>query len=314
MSDSGQRRISRELFLAGFGIALDEIDPWAIDRMTSLLDEQDFRAGDVLYSRGDAPDHIYFMQDGAVRMSKPGSSPWTFRGRWLLGVYDAFSEQGRTRDAVALTDFHTMHVSVPSWLELLEDNPRLARAAVTNSARGVAQLEERLPTGPPRPPRVVSPLGPARSARLSLVDRLAALVDVRMLRGAGVQALVDLAADSEEVSFERDQVILPRGVERDRMLLVVDGEVLSSRADPPVERRHVAGDIVGGVCAFGSPALAWEARALSPGVGIAFAIEAWFDLMEEHFDLVRSTLAALMRRRELLMDHLAEASGGLVLT
>jgi CRP-like cAMP-binding protein len=314
MSESGQLHISRALFLAGFGIDIDAIDPWAIDRMTSLLDEQDFRAGDRLYARGDPPDHIYFMQDGAVQMSKPGRAPWTFRGRWLLGVYDAFSDQGRTRDAMALSDFHAMQVPAAPWLELLEDSPPLARAAVTNSARSVAQLEERSPKGPPRPPRVVSPLAAVRSGPLSLVDRLAALVDVGMLRGAGVQALVDLAADSEEVSFDRDQVILPRGVERKWMFLVVDGEILSTRADPVLERHHLPGDIIGGVSAFGAPALAWEAKALSPGRCIAFAIEAWFDLMEEHFDLVRSTLAALLRRRELLMEHLAEEAGGLVLT
>jgi hypothetical protein len=36
--------------------------------------------------------------------------------------------------------------------------------------------------------------------------------------------------------------------------------------------------------------------------------------MEEHFDLVSSTLSALGARRDLLIDHLAEESGDLVLT
>jgi CRP-like cAMP-binding protein len=313
MSESGLR-ISRELFLAGFGTQVASIEPWILDRMTSMIDEQDFRAGDLLFSRGDSPEFLYFMRDGAVQMSAPGKAPWTFRGRWLLGAFDAVSGQGRTRDAKVLADFHAMKVPIPGWMELLEDSPRLARAAVTNIALGVAQLEARSPTAPPRPPRVVSPLGTAHPGPLSLVDRLAALVDVRMLRGAGVQALVDLAAASEEVAFDRGLVLFPRGIERDRMILLVEGEVVCSRADPDVERRYGPGDIVGGACGFGQQALAWDAKATAPGRGVAFPIEAWFDLMEEHFDLVQSTMTALFVRRELLLEHVAEASGGIVLT
>jgi CRP-like cAMP-binding protein len=313
MPEPRDSRISRELFLAGFGIELASVDPWVIDRMTSLLEEQDFRSGDVLFTRGDPPAFLYFMQEGAVQMSKPGRAPWTFRGRWLLGVHDAVAE-GRSRDAKALVDFRGMRVPITGWMELLEDSPSLARAAVMNAARSVSRLEERSPSGPPRPPRVMSPLLARALGPLSLVDRLAALVDVRMLRGAGVQALVDLAATSEEVFFDRDQIVFPRGAERERMVLLVEGEVLATRLDPAVERRYGPGDIVGGVNGFGQPSLAWEASATMPGRGIAFPIESWFDLMEEHFDLVRSTFSALMVRRELLLEHLAEASGGLVLT
>jgi CRP-like cAMP-binding protein len=313
MPEAKGSRISRELFLAGFGIELSAIDPWVIDRMTSMLEEHDYRSGERLFARGDPPEHIYFMQDGAVRMSKLGRAPWTFKGRWLLGVHDAMAE-ARSRDAHAVVDFPAMTVPIAGWLELLEDSPSLTRAGVTNSARGVARLEERLPSDPPRPPRVVSALSAKPNGPLSLVDRLAALVDVRMLRGAGVQALVDLAATSEEVFFHAGQVVFPRGVERERMVLVLEGEILSSRVDPDVERRHGPGDIVGGVNGFGPPALAWEATATAAGRGVAFSIEGWFDLMEEHFDLVRSTFSALMARRELLLEHLAEPSGELVLT
>jgi hypothetical protein len=218
------------------------------------------------------------------------------------------------REAVALKDFHAMKVPITGWQDLLEDSPALARRAVMNSAAGLALLEERVPKGLPRPPRVVSPLGAAHPGALTLVDRLAALVDVRMLRGAGVQALVDLAAASEEVSFEKDQLLFPRGFERLHMLLLVDGEVQASRQDPAMERQYGPGDVVGGVSAFGPQALPWEVRALTFGRGIAFPIEAWVDLMEEHFDLVRSVLAALLVRRELILEHLAEAEGGIVLT
>jgi CRP-like cAMP-binding protein len=313
MPDPLGARISRELFLAGFGVELTAIPPWVVDRMTALLEEHEFRAGDKLFRLGDPPEYLYFMREGSVRLTKPGRAAWTFQGRWLLGIHDAFSD-ARSRDAEALVDFGAMRVPISGWVELLEDSPALARAGVMNSARGLSRLEERSPGGPPRPPRVVSPFPAPAKGPLTLVDRLAALVDVRMLRGAGVQALVDLAATSEEVHFDQDQIIFPRGVERERIMLLVDGEARSERADPAVERRYAAGDLVGGVNGFGAHALPWEARATSAGRGVAFRIESWFDLMEEHFDLVRSTFAALTARRELVLEHLAEAEGGLVLT
>jgi hypothetical protein len=36
--------------------------------------------------------------------------------------------------------------------------------------------------------------------------------------------------------------------------------------------------------------------------------------MDEHFDLVRAAIGALGLRREVLLEHLAEQSNGLVLT
>jgi CRP-like cAMP-binding protein len=140
------------------------------------------------------------------------------------------------------------------------------------------------------------------------------MVEVGLLRGGGVQALVDLAADSREVSFDVGSNVFPRGVQHQELIVLVEGEVLSTRVDPALERRYGPGDVVGGVAAFGTPALAWESRATTPVRGIAVDIEAWFELMEEHFDMVRSTLSAILARRELLLDYLAEASGGIVLT
>ncbi len=314
MPDRTPTKVGREIFLAGLGLDLDSIEPWVIDRMVSMLDDQDFHAGEVLFSRGDPPEFLYFMHDGEVRLTREGRAPWTYRGRWLIGAYDAVSEQGRARDAVAVRDFHAMRVPAADWLDLLEDSPRLAHAAVLNVARGVAELEKRVPGGLPQSPAHHPGALRRLPAALSLLERVAAMVDVSMLRGGGVQALVDLAADSQEVSFDLGSIVFPRGVQHQQLIVLVEGEVLSTRVDPALERRYGPGDVLGGVAAFGAPALAWESRATTPGRGIAVDIEAWFELMEEHFDMVRSTLSAILARRELLLDHLAEASGGIVLT
>lgn len=95
---------------------------------------------------------------------------------------------------------------------------------------------------------------------------------------------------------------------RTRVFLVVEGQVEGLHESPDVAYSFGPGDIVLGAGAFGVPALAWNARATSRARLLAFGGEDWLDLMEEHFDLVRSALAGLALERERLLDLLASNS------
>ena len=313
MSDDGLLRIGREIFLAALGMPLDDVDAWVIDRLTLILNEQEVHAGQILFTAGAPIEFIYFMRDGEVRFTREGAPPWTLRGRWFLGGFDAMGDRLATRTATAVGDFYGMRVSAVAWLEMLEDSFQLARSAVVNSSRALTQLEERIPTGAPTSRRE-APAFVAPPGALSLVERLAILLGVRLLRGTGVQALADLAAVSRQVSFAPGELIIERGIESEQLLLVVDGDVLAEREGPAVRRHYGPGDLVCGAAILGAVGDAWQARATTAVRGVSFPIDALFDLMEEHFDLVRSTLAAVGARRDLLLEHLASESNGLVLT
>ena len=271
MLDARRVRLGRELFLAGLGIPLDAVDSWALDRMIWLLDEQPVHAGEHLFSVGEPPEFLYFMRDGKVKMAREGAAPWVFEGRWLIGGFEALTDRPRDRDAVALVDFSAMRVPTAAWIDLLEDSFAMARGAVMNTARAVAKLEERVPVDAPRVPQDPPHVG---SGPLSLVERLALLVNVRILSGGGVQALADLATASAEASFAAGATILERGVARTHVHLVVHGEVRANRGGPEVTRVYGAGDVVCGVSAFGAPSLPWEARAMTPTRVLSFPIRA----------------------------------------
>jgi hypothetical protein len=81
-----------------------------------------------------------------------------------------------------------------------------------------------------------------------------------------------------------------------------------------MQRHYGPGDLVCGAAILGEVAGAWQAQAVTAIRGISFPIEMLFDLMEEHFDLVRSTLFALGARRELLLEHMASKSSDLIVT
>jgi CRP-like cAMP-binding protein len=310
MSDDRLLRISRELFLAAFGMDQQTADLWVIDRMTSLLDEEEVRAGQALFTEGEPLEFVYFMQKGSVQMTRTGARPWTFQGRWVLGGFEAHLERPLPRSATALTDFRAMKIRPSAWLDLLEDSSLLARANVQFAAAAVARLEERVLGGLPKfadePPAV-----PRRSS--SVIERLAFLADLEMLRGAGVQPLAELAVSSQQVRAKHGQLLLESGVAHQHILAVAEGEVRAKHSNSDATRDYGAGEIVCGAAALEGTA-GWEVRAATDTRAISFPIEVWFEQMDEHFDLVRAAIGALGLRREALLDHLAEQSNGLVLT
>ena len=314
MFDGRRLRIGREIFLVALGLPLESTDGWVIDRLTTLLDEQEIHAGQRLFTEGEPSEFLYFMRDGEIRFLREGGPTWTLRGRWVIGGFEAIGDRPASHTAVAVRDLRGMRVPASAWLELLEDNFQLARSAVVNASRGLVRIEDRIPSGAPASPREASPLALPPPGALSLVDRLALLLEVRMLRSAGVQALADLAAVSEQVSFAVGQSVMAPGRENEHLIRIVDGEVLAERTDRAVERRYGPGDLVCAAAILGRVSEGWRARAVSATRAISFPVEALFDLMEEHFDLVRSTFSALGARRDLLLEHLAAATDDLVLT
>jgi CRP-like cAMP-binding protein len=306
-------RVGRELSLAALGVPLEDLDSWVVDRLTSILDERDFRRGDTLMVAGEPVESLFFINDGAIRFTRDDGPSWTLRGRWFVGGFEALGDVPASHTATALGDFHCMSVPAMAWAELLEDSSQMSRLVVTNASRALTKLEARVPLGAPVSRSEPSLLAGLPAGELNLVERLALLLDSRMLRTAGVQALADLAAASREVSFAAGELLFARGAECEQVFRVVEGDVLAECADPIMSRQVRPGDIVCGAAILGRIAGAWEARAATPARAIAFPVEALFELMEEHFDLVRAMLNALAARRLLLLEHLAARSEDLVL-
>jgi CRP-like cAMP-binding protein len=207
------------------------------------------------------------------------------------------------RTAVALTEVQAMRVQSEAWIELLEDSFALARAAVIGSVRTVAALEERLwASRRSAPVHPTTPCAPGRD--LDVIERLAILTEAPLLRGAGAMILSDLASASDVIAFEAGATLIERGKGEGRVHLLLEGEVEAARSAPDVVWRGGPGEVVCGTAAFGDPILAWEAVARTSGRALTFRTADWLDLMEENFDMVRTTLGALSLSREELLELL----------
>ena len=312
MLDPNLLRTSRELFLA---VITGGSSPpnWVIDRLTSLVEEEDVEAGRRLFAEGEPVELIYFMREGSLQLSRDGVPPWTYKGRWVIGASDAMLDRPYVRTGVALTNLSLLKLRVDDWLELVEDSFELSRSAVLNSARSVAALEVwrwSLQKEPRGQVLTTAPLGRGSS---SFVDRLATFADLGFLRMAGVQVLADVVSFVEERTYAPGEPIWLRGETPGRTMLIVEGEVLADRLDPTLTVRFGPGSAVAGAASLGDAARAWEARAVTKTRIVSLRLEDWFDEMEEHFDLVRSALGGLALLREGILEDLARESGELVL-
>ena len=134
-----------------------------------------------------------------------------------------------------------------------------------------------------------------------------------MLRGAGVQPLAELAAASRVVEAESGELLFESSAAHQHILVVTEGEVHATKSDSGVTWRYGPGDIVCGAAALEGTA-GWKVKAAATVRAVSFPSEVWFELMDEHFDLVRAAIAALALRREALLDYLAGQSAGIALT
>jgi CRP-like cAMP-binding protein len=311
MPDIRLQRTSRELFLSVLTGGAP-LETWVIDRMTAIVDEEDVEAGKRLFAQDEPPEFIFFVREGRLRMVREGHPAWLFEGRTVIGVFDALLDRPHTRTAVAETHLHLLKLRVDQWLELLEDSFGLARAAIGNSVATVAAVEARRwamqRQQGQRKASVVLHVPPV-GGPLAFVERLATLAEAPLVRGAGIQVLVELADAIEEVTFEPGETIYERGQWLGKTFFLLEGEVAADRKDPDLEVPFGPGSIVGGVASLGEPILAWQARAVTHVRALSMRHDDWFDLMEEHFDLVRSALSALALLREAILEDLAGKDG-----
>jgi CRP-like cAMP-binding protein len=297
VSDLANIRISRELLLTAFGLRIHELEPWVTDRILALLDEEELPAGRTLFSAGEPAEFLYLLSQGSARVDASGCGSMVVEGRRLLGGLESLFEGAYAQTVVALSDLYLTKMRADALVELLEDSFEIARAAVVSSARALALLQERQEARTSWraegdvPPRV--PVG-----ALDILDRLALLLDAPFLRRAGIQPLTDLAAASEEMVVEADRPLYVPGGPRDRVLLVVEGEVEAVRRAPDRRWLFRAGEVVCDAAVLGEAAAAWTARAATRVRVLGFRLEDWFDAMEEHFDLVKAALVDVGEQRQ----------------
>lgn len=297
------RRIGRELLVSSFmGSAISGDESWLLERMARSLEEYVVTAGEVLFREGEPADYVYLMAEGRTRMSRAGHADWIYEGRWVIGTTDVQVGRARARTATVEQDARLFRYPGDLWNDVMEDSFEITVTALTGSAAGTAAMYVRIAPEPAFPaPRA----DPVLYDTTTLVGRALLLSEVPLLRGAGVQALTDLAETAALQPLAAGEPLFAPRARTGLVHVVVRGEVEVSRDEPRVTGRFGPGDIVGSALCFGTDD-AWGARALAPSEVLSFSVEEWFNQMEEHPEMARVAMSALALERERLMERMAD--------
>lgn len=299
-------RLVREIFLAGFMSGLPpENVAWATHRLARNMEDVHLAPGDVLYRQGDPTTDHYFVVYGEIRLAAEGVPPWTLGERSLIGTIDLMLDRSRTRTATATRATHLLRMPGSDWLDILEDNFELMLRGLEGLAEGVQELLSTVGASAvlsqaAAPMATAYPSGP-----LGLVDRVLLLRGVPLLARGEVQALLDLAAHAAEIELEPGAELAGPGAPNDAMFVTVSGNVTARTSATIPEEAFGPGMLVFGSRAATSKDLGFEARASTKSRVLRIVREDYFDAMEEHFGLARSSLKALASEREILSNEAA---------
>ena len=187
-------------------------------------------------------------------------------------------------------------------MALLEENFELTRLAVGRNARGVWQIAQGLGDDAfehvERPEHGSQMTALARRGGiLNSFERLLVLRLSPALRRARMQPLIRLARVSEAHSVEQGQVLFQQGDPILALHVVVSGLVRVERTEPPVRGTFGATELVGGYASLSFDEYGFSAHAVTDAVVLELAVDDLFDVMEDHYDVVRSLQAFLAEAR-----------------
>lgn len=298
-SDGTSSVIGRELFLAS--LVSDARRLGAVMRRFALhTEEVDLDKGETLYEAGEVSDDFFFLVSGRVKLSRPGAADSTFEERQVLGTLDAIIAKPHTHTARAAMPTRLLRIKVSDWAEVLEDNFEISTYVIAQLANRVLSLRIR-----PPPFGGFDALLAERSratSGLQVVDRILRLRAAPTFARASTQALAALAQLGSTTFAGKDEVMFAEGETKGSLVIIASGEVSMQWQGSPDAPRFGASSVLGGNASLSDMALA-EVRALSPARAIVLPREDFFDVMEEHFDLVQSTIAALTEERQALLDR-----------
>jgi hypothetical protein len=115
----------------------------AIDALKPFLKPTRFSDGDVVFRRGDKPDHVYFLEHGSVELPELGK---TLRAGTVFGEMAYFTnDHERTTTAICRGDCSIMAVDEKSFMSLYRQHPEFGHFLIRLMAQRIIDGSQRNP-------------------------------------------------------------------------------------------------------------------------------------------------------------------------
>lgn len=273
-------------------------------RLAAAARETFFPAGKVIYEAGDPPKYLHFILEGRVELTAEGQEPWTFADRGVFGILDAELERPHVRTARAVSDVRVISLRAEDWHDIVEDTFDYTRKQISRNARDLVDRGLSLAPhagfeGVPVHHRAdVVPHAHVVDTDEHPFERLLVLHLADVFERASIQALIRLAQGAKEIALEEGDSLVREGDAADSLYVVASGSVVMEHDAPAISVAFGVHRLVGGYAGLGQKVWPFDVRAVEPTHVIAIKVEELYDVMEDHFDVVRSVMRFLAAERE----------------
>jgi CRP-like cAMP-binding protein len=135
--------IEKVIFLQNVDVFAD-VPTEHLAYLAAITREVDFHRGETIYREHEAPDALYLVLDGSVRLERDGREITTAGGHEAFGTWALFDEEPRVASAVAVDDCHVLKVARDDFVDLLADHVQITQGVLKAIAGRLRGLVERV--------------------------------------------------------------------------------------------------------------------------------------------------------------------------
>jgi CRP-like cAMP-binding protein len=296
--------IERALILKAFpGFA-----PLSMDQLTVLATiarERFFPAGTVMHTPGRIVTCFHMILEGLVEVHRHGRRAQELGPKGLVGGLAALTRDPEGSHIVAVRDTFALEIDSEDMDDLWEEHFSLIRSVLLAMSRTLraAVIKGGEPQEPSPPPEAAT--SPPPSAPLSLIDRMFALRGASSFAAMSLEAVGQLAADTEELRLQPGETLWKVDDPSRFATLVVHGVAVCS---PPggATFRVGPGSHVGAFDVMAEQPRWFECRAETAVVALRMSGGSILDVLEDHPEVAVHMLRDTARRLNRVFDRLAE--------
>jgi CRP-like cAMP-binding protein len=265
--------------------------------------ERFFPKGTILFREGDEASSMHFVAEGLLGNFRRGIRVGVVGPGAGIGGLAVLARGAMGSEVVAEQDTLTLEIDADAMTEVLEDRFPILQYLLREVNRQALELLRRHRLDPsgvfPEPPREL-----VADGGLDLVDRLLLLRRMPVFEGSSVTALAELARTLANVRFEPGTVLWHEGEPSHGILLLSSGSVQATGSGG-VSFRAGPGFPLGALEAVGQVPRWYEARALTPVVGLQGQTDVLVDLFEDSFEMAMDFLAVVAGATLRILDWTA---------
>lgn len=250
--------------------------------LAEALQERVFRKGQTLIEVDTEIDQAHFLVSGAVELYWKNEKVRKIEAPWGVGFLGIFAQlQGGVR-ALAIRDTRTLSISRRDLEHVLNNNPKLLLANMSEFARRILEMRGGLPADPTtlKEPEI----GEYSKAPLTLVEQLLRYGRLEIFKTANLDALAELCHQQTEKRWKAGEVIWQKGDPSDASVQLVHGIVQVDREEGEAPMRIGAEYYLGMEGFAGLPRL-YTLRCETQVVMLHTSMETFLGILEDHFGL-----------------------------